>query len=56
MNKLHRFSALLLAVVMIASLAACGKKQPDIKEQVKNTMESVAEARGKSEIVRSGRQ
>ncbi|MEE3492911.1 hypothetical protein [Ruminococcus sp.] len=42
MNKLHRFSALLLAVVMIASLAACGKKQPDIKEQVKNTMESVA--------------
>lgn len=41
MKKTSRVLALLLAAAMIISLAACGKKQPDIEDQIANTMESV---------------
>ena len=42
MKKATRLFTIMLAAAMIISLASCSKKQPDIKDQIANTIESAA--------------
>lgn len=53
MNKLHRLSAIILAVVMIASLTACAGKNADSVEETSST-EAAAQAESQPKDVKSG--